>query len=121
MKEELAFEEWLPKVSGIIEKMQIFSKDAMPRDGGEISEALSLAFEYRQSAGEFLADVENYIRHLRGKYTLDSKTEYPNLTGPERKAIVESKLSVPLRVRDILSVTYSTLREKCYALQRINQ
>ena len=121
MKEELSFEEWLPKVSGIIEKMQIFSKDAMPRDGGEISEALSLAFEYRQTAGELLAEINNYIIQARAKFTIEVKKKMPDFTAADRKVIVEDEIRFYLRAQNILEVTYSTLKEKCYALQRINQ
>ena len=117
----MTFEEWLAVESPNIEKMQEFSKAPLPTTGAEISSALSLAFEYRQTTGELLAEVNNYIIQARAKSTIGLKNNRPDLTGQERKIMVEDEIRFYLRAQNILEVTYSTLKEKCYALQRINQ
>ncbi len=117
----MTFEEWLAVESPNIEKMQEFSKAPLPTTGAEISSALSLAFEYRQTAGELLAEVNNYIIHARAKFTIEIKRKTPEFTAYDRKVVVEDEIRFYLRAQNILEVTYSTLKEKCYALQRINQ
>ncbi len=117
----MTFEEWLAVESPNIEKMQEFSKAPLPTTGAEISSALSLAFEYRQTAGELLAEINNYIIQARAKFTIEVKKKMPDFTAADRKVIVEDEIRFYLRAQNILEVTYSTLKEKCYALQRINQ
>jgi hypothetical protein len=117
----VTFEEWLAVESPNIEKMQEFSKAPLPTTGAEISSALSLAFEYRQTAGELLAEINNYIIQARAKFTIEVKKKMPDFTAADRKVIVEDEIRFYLRAQNILEVTYSTLKEKCYALQRINQ
>lgn len=117
----MTFEEWLAVESPNIEKMQEFSKAPLPTTGGDISSALSLAFEYRQTAGELLAAVNSYILHARARFTMETRRKMSEFTAYDRKVVVEDEIRFYLRAQNILEVTYSTLKEKCYALQRINQ
>ncbi len=116
----MTFIEWIKEKSPIISELQAFSKSEIPADREKGSWLLSNVYIYLENCGELRADADSFLRQMRAMETLQTKNTHPNLTGPERSAIIESNLDDILKVRDILKVCYTTLNKLAWELSKSN-
>lgn len=114
----MKFSGWLDDVKDEITQYQDFSKSSLPTEGSRIQADLNATTTYFPRCAELLADVEQFILTNRAIETLAVKKDpkYEDLAAPERKTVVESRLSVQIRTRDILKATCASLKERSFAL-----
>jgi hypothetical protein len=118
MSKEINFDKWLDDWKDEIVQMQEATKSDLPTSPEMIQPDLSRTTRDFPRAAELLADVEGFLVKRRAQETLDVKSDpkFKDLTSPERKTVVDSRLSNITRTRDILKATVSALHERSFAL-----
>lgn len=116
-----AMQEWLDEVKNKIIELQVFSKMEIPQDPEEVSRSLSKIYGYLETAGELKAQAESFQRRMRAHETREALKNHKDLTGPERKVIVEDKLDGIIHICDILNVLCSTLHSLSWAFSKVNR
>ncbi len=115
---ELDFAGWIKEWAGEIEQIQAHTKSDLPADPHLIQEDINLTTRYFPLAGELRAEVERLLINMRAVETLHIKGDpkFQDLTAPERKTVVESRVASVAKTRDILAVTCRALEERSFAL-----
>lgn len=118
MTNDVNFETWLEQWGDEIIQIQAHAKTDLPKDPHLIQADLNNTTRYYPLAAEMLADVEKHLIDCRAQETLHVKGDpkYDGFSAPERKVIVESRISHIARTRDILQTTCRALQERSYAL-----
>lgn len=114
----MTFDQWLEAWKDEILQTTEFTKSDMPTMAAEIQTDLNRTTRDYPRMAELLAEVEQHISNCRAQETLHVKGDpkYADFTSPERKTVVDSRISHIIRTRDILKTTCRALEERSFCL-----
>ena len=113
-----SFDEWIKDWLEILANSQEYAKSPMPLEVGTIQSELDRVNREHQIIGDLIPEADWFITTNRAKETLDVKADpkFSDLTGAERKSLIESRVAHMVRVRDIIKVTEQALKQRRLSL-----
>ena len=112
------FQSWLDENKDEIEQAQEFSKSDLPKVPEQIQPDLNRTTREYPRIAVFVADVERFLLEERARETLSVHRDKGllDLSAPERKMIVEARVSPIIHTLSILKATAKALEQRHFAL-----
>jgi len=115
------FEEWKAKHEQELLHLEDLCCMLLPDNQVELAGHLSLVQAQYQRILYLLADADFFVLTSRIKQIFAVKEDFPDMTGPERKAIVEGKIAHILHQRDRVNSIAQGLKGKQFAAMNLRK